>query len=119
MSILLGGCASDGVALSGSRSNPIPVVGTGTTSWSLLVLSWHRPDGYQYFAYVAGTRVRLSNVRCERADPVTYSCVAPLPPLKPGRHEIQLVTLDTESNSESNRSIPIVVVVTAKPATNP
>ena len=112
---LLDGCAARGTAPAGARSNPVPVVGAGTISWSLLVLSWHRPDGYEYLAYVDGTRVRLADVRCQRADTVTYSCVAPLPPLRPGRHEIQLATLDAAAGLESLRSGIIVVAVTSGP----
>jgi hypothetical protein len=116
--LVLDGCARRRIATSGAESTPIPVVGTGTISWSLLVLSWHRPDGYQYLAYVDGRRVQLVDVRCERANPTTYSCVAPLPPLRPGRHEIQLATLDTEAGAESSRSPVIVVTVTTEPPTN-
>ena len=112
------GCGRQQLAPDGSPSIPVPVVGTGTISWSLMVLSWHRPDGYQYLAYVDGTRVQLVGVRCERADAMTYTCVAPLPPLRPGRREIQLATLDTEAGVESSRSPVIVVAVTTAPPTN-
>ena len=109
--VLLEGCARHRIEPGGSRSNPIPVVGTESVTWSLLVLSWHRPERYQYFAYVDGKRLPLSNVRCERADAMTYTCVAPLPTLRSGRHEIRVTTLDTETGSESDRSGAIVVVV--------
>src|SRR5688500_4644668 len=96
--VLLEGCARHRI-----EPTPIPVVGTESVTWSLLVLSWHRPERYQYFAYVDGKRLPLSNARCERADVMTYTCVAPLPPLRSGRHEIQVTTVDTEDGSESAR----------------
>jgi hypothetical protein len=116
--VLLDGCARHRIAANGSRSNPIPVVGTEHITWSLLVLSWHKPENYQYFAYVDGKRVPLSNALCERADVMTYSCRASLPPLKSGRHEIQVVTLDTQDGTESGRSSTVVVVVTPEKSTN-
>jgi hypothetical protein len=116
--IALEGCAHQGIESAGPRPNPIPVAGAENLTWSLLVLSWHKPESYQYLAYVDGIRMPLSSVTCERADATTYTCVAPLPPLKPGRHEIRLATIDTQSGSESTKSGPIVVAVTLEKPPN-
>ena len=109
--VVLDGCANRGVGPDGAP-DPIPVAGTERITWSILVLSWHRPELYQYVAYIDGRRVPLSDVRCERADAMTYTCIAPLPPLRAGRHEIRVATMDTEAGSESARSGAIVVVIT-------
>jgi hypothetical protein len=116
--LVLNGCARNRITPGEPRPDPIAVAGTGTISWSLLVLSWHRPDSYQYFAFVDGARVRLTDVRCERTNPTTQTCTAPLPPLRPGRHDIQLVTVDPVAGAESSRSGTIAVSVTAEPPAN-
>lgn len=116
--LLTAACGSD----RGTPSTRVPA-GTGQPDAHLVNgserLQWSQavPDSfaihrYSYVAYVDGTQVPLRGSVCSpHPDPAGYACSAPLPQLTPGRHILELATIDLvdDVRLESARSAPISV----------
>ena len=81
--------------------------------------------GYGYALYVDGTRRVLDSPACTAAASAgTWNCAAPLPPMTPGTHSLELAAfvLHGSETIESPRSAPIRVTVagsTAPPDAHP
>jgi Glucose / Sorbosone dehydrogenase len=81
-------------------------------------LEWDQPLGdldparLRFAAYVDSTRVDLPAATCRAVSKAAAVCVTPLPPMAPGRHELQLVARVLPANVESPRSVPIALLVT-------
>lgn len=118
--LLLAGCGPD----RREPSNRVPggsvdpdgqvVSGSGRLAWDQLAPDAVAIGQYSYAAYVDEVRIELNDATCSsEGSPRSYSCSARLPPLSPGRHVIELVTIHTFNGmtTESERSAPIVVRV--------
>ena len=75
--------------------------------------------GYGYALYVDGTRRVLDSPTCTAAASAgTWNCAAPLPPITPGTHSLELATFVVHGSDtlESPKSAPIRVTVTGSTA---
>jgi glucose/arabinose dehydrogenase len=70
---------------------------------------------FRFAAYVDGTRRDLSDVNCApTAEPQVFACTSKLPPLAPGTHILELVTV--LDGRESPRSSPLRISLNATTA---
>jgi glucose/arabinose dehydrogenase len=105
----------------GSERGEQRVTGTERLGWAQAAPSLQELIAYRYWVYVDGARAPL-HARCIYGLSVrTRTCSAPLPPLSPGRHVLELTTTVTRDSQtvESARSQPLVLVVAGPADTNP
>jgi len=95
----------------------VPISGSERIGWDQSAGDPAGPPGYTYWIYVDGTRSRLGLVDCSSsAGTAGYPCSAPLPPLSPGPHVLELsASIGSDGRLEGPRSLPFSVVV-ASPA---
>jgi hypothetical protein len=93
-----------------------PAAPSDKLAWSQSVSSGSA-SSYSFLILVDGARSPLTNVTC--TGDTDLSCVAPLPAMTPGRHEVRLVAVFTANGQaiESAPSDPLVLtfVVIATP----
>jgi glucose/arabinose dehydrogenase len=101
----------------GNPGNPgdgIPVSGSERLGWSQQASDAAALAQFQYAAYVDNARVTLNGVTCgTTATDAGFECSAPLPPLTPGAHTLELAAfvMDPSGVLESSRSGPLRVVM--------
>lgn len=113
----------------GGSSNPptpgTPGPGGGDSITGRERIGWAQPaessaqlGTFDYAIYVDGTRTVLNGEACTAASGGAFDCSAPLPPLSPGQHTIELASFITSGGSvlESDRSAPLRVTVAASTA---
>jgi glucose/arabinose dehydrogenase len=116
----------------GGASNPPapgdPGGGSGETitgreriGWTQQALDAEQLATFRYAAYVDGTRRVLEGAACPGSGSGGFDCSAPLPPMTPGQHTIELVsfTVSDDTILESERSTPLRVTVAALTAPAP
>lgn len=121
----LAGVAAFLVAACGGSSNP-PSPGTpgggGETitgreriGWTQQAVDAEQLATFSYAAYVDGVRRVLEGATCPGSGGGGFDCSAPLPPMTPGQHTIELVsfTVSEDTTLESERSAPLRVTVSA------
>lgn len=104
----------------GPSSSPPPSGGGNTISgrerfgWVQTVASEGDLALYRYALYVDGARRVVEGESCAAtAAPTSFECSAPLPPLTPGAHTLELAAFVTSGDTvlESPRSAPLQVSV--------
>lgn len=96
-------------------STDVQVSGSERIGWSQQASDAIQLGLFQYVVYVDGARRMLTGVNCSSvATAAGFECSAPLPPLTPGLHvlEVASVVLDPSGALESTRSSPLRVVMT-------
>jgi glucose/arabinose dehydrogenase len=93
---------------------PIAIVGNERLGWEQSADNDAQLATYQYVAYIDGDQqVDLPNSLCVRpSSSATFSCSAPLPPLSPGPHTIDIAAQVQGSSVVSDRSNRLYVLVT-------
>lgn len=109
----------------GPSSSPPPSGGGNTITgrerfgWVQTVPSQGDLALYRYALYVDGARRVIEGESCAAtATPTSFECSAPLPPLTPGAHTLELAAFVTSGDTvlESPRSPPLQVTVAAATA---
>ena len=89
------------------------ITGRERIGWSQQASDGAHLSTFDFAIYVDGNRQVLSNETCGPAAGGGFDCSAPLPPLTPGQHTIELAafTMTGDAVVESNRSAPLRVTV--------
>jgi hypothetical protein len=102
------------IAIGCGGDEPVNIRGGERLAWNQVASSVEQLNRYRFVLYVDGTPAQLLDPTC---DPTAVSgahpCSGGLPPLSSGQHTLELTT--AEFGLESERSGPLVVVVTGAP----
>jgi glucose/arabinose dehydrogenase len=91
-------------------SAPIVVKGTEHIAWDQTAPRGGWIVGFRFIAYVDDQPQALPDASCTPIFCSQCGCAAPLPPMAPGTHRIEIVARDV-FGSESSRSAPIFVAL--------
>jgi glucose/arabinose dehydrogenase len=96
-----------------TESSPQTIQGHERIGWEQAAADAQELSTFGYAIYVDDVRSEVSGASCSRSFGVEqFSCAAPLPPLSPGTHKLELATFVADgSGSESPRSSPLFVNV--------
>jgi aldose sugar dehydrogenase len=91
------------------------ITGRERIGWTQQALDSEQLATFRYAAYVDGVRRVLEGAACAGSSGGAFDCSAPLPPISPGQHTIELVsfTMSDDTILESERSSPLRVTVSA------
>jgi glucose/arabinose dehydrogenase len=106
----------------GSPTGEVQVSGNERIGWSQPAEDAAQVASFQFVIYVDGVRTPLTGLSCSStATAAGFDCSAPLPPLTPGAHTLELasVVVDATGVLESGRSAPLRVVVRAISRSSP
>ena len=94
-------------------STPVTVTGTERIGWDQPAADAVELATFGYAIYVDGTRSVASGVACApTAGATAFACTAPLPPLTPGAHSLQVASfVDDGGLLESTRSAALQVTL--------
>jgi glucose/arabinose dehydrogenase len=98
----------------GSPGGEVQVSGNERIGWSQPADDAGQVASLQFVIYVDGVRTPLTGLTCSSTPTASgFDCSAPLPPLTPGSHTLELasVVVDDTGVLESGRSAPLRVVV--------
>lgn len=92
------------------------IIGTERFGWDQHAADAAELATFRYAIYVDGARSELTGVSCASVPrQAGFACSAPLPPLSPGSHTLEISTfiVNDEGVLESARSAPLYVVLAA------
>jgi hypothetical protein len=93
------------------------ITGRERIGWTQQAIDAEQLSTFDYAAYVDGVRRVLEGASCPGTSGAAFECSAPLPPMTPGQHTIELVSFTVAENGilESERSAALRVTVSAHP----
>jgi glucose/arabinose dehydrogenase len=91
------------------------ITGRERIGWTQQAIDAEQLSTFDYAAYVDGVRRVLEGASCPGTSGAAFECSAPLPPMTPGQHTIELVSFTVAENGilESERSAALRVTVSA------
>lgn len=93
----------------------VPITGSERLAWSQPASIFAALQDYRFDLFVDGVSTTLSDARCvENRATGVHACTAPLPPLTPGRHELQLGAVNRLNDRAGPRSASLTVTVAAR-----
>lgn len=98
---------------------PTPIAGVEKLAWSMPATPY-LPTSLTYAVYVDGTRSPLVATCVAPVAPATaFDCIAPLPAMTPGTHDLQITAIVTDGPTtvESVKSVILSVRIVVAPPT--
>jgi glucose/arabinose dehydrogenase len=125
LAFLIAGAAAVLPGCGGSSNPPSPgtpgggsgetITGRERIGWTQQAIDAEQLATFSYAAYLDGVRRTLEGATCPGSGASPFECSAPLPPLTPGQHTIELVSFTVVDGAvlESERSAALRVTVSA------
>lgn len=110
------GCSSPATATSPGRAaapDGETVTASNDLAWEQVSFEAPDTDGYEYVFFIDGQRSEPQRAKCVPTAPETYSCSTRAPTMSPGRHVLQIALVHRATGAESDRSSPLVVVMSS------